>query len=109
MIPGIVLVIITIIFPPLGVYLVSDCGADLLINVVLTCLGFLPGHIHAFYVEYVYYDRREKARQGRYESARAPGVYSDKAQTGGMGYGTVAPGQEGGMTEQPHAKEGTYQ
>ncbi|CAG8732767.1 14028_t:CDS:1, partial [Cetraspora pellucida] len=31
-----------IIFPPLGVVLERGCGQDLLINVLLTLLGFIP-------------------------------------------------------------------
>lgn len=54
------------------------------------CHRFLPGHIHAFYVEYVYYDRAEQAREGRFASRPAPGVYSERVQTGGQGYGTMA-------------------
>ncbi len=50
---------------------------------------YIPGHIHAFYLEYVYYDRREQAREGRLAARRAPGVYSDRIQAGGQGYGTV--------------------
>lgn len=62
---------------------------DLFINICLTILGYIPGHIHAFYLEYIYYDRREQANEGRYPTSRAPGVYSDNVQTGGQGYGTV--------------------
>ncbi|KAM0198846.1 hypothetical protein ACHAPI_003867 [Fusarium lateritium] len=62
---------------------------DLFINICLTLLGFIPGHIHAFYLEYVYYDRREQAREGRLATGPAPGVYSDNVQTGGQGYGTI--------------------
>ena len=50
----------------------------------------LPGHLHAFYVEYVYYDRKEQAREGRFTAQRAPGIYSERVQTGGGGYGTIA-------------------
>lgn len=68
---------------------------DVFINVCLTLLGYLPGHIHAFYIEYVFYDRRQQAREGHYPPRRAPGIYSDKVQTGGQayrqGYGTMAP------------------
>lgn len=53
--------------------------------------SYIPGHIHAFYLEYVYYDRREQAREGRFAAKRAAGVYSDRVQTGGHGYGTMAP------------------
>ncbi|KAI1823134.1 putative stress response RCI peptide [Xylaria intraflava] len=86
---AILVVLITILFPPAGVALVAGCGADLCINIALTILGYIPGHIHAFYVEYVYYERREQARGGRLAVRRAPGVYSDRVQTGGQGYGTV--------------------
>ncbi|TDZ17698.1 Plasma membrane proteolipid 3 [Colletotrichum orbiculare MAFF 240422] len=64
-ISAIFLILITIVVPPVGVYAVAGCGMDLLVNICLTILGYIPGHIHAFYVEYVYYDRREQAREGR--------------------------------------------
>ncbi|OCK75906.1 UPF0057-domain-containing protein [Lepidopterella palustris CBS 459.81] len=90
MISAILLIIITILVPPIGVFLVAGCGADLLINILLTLLGYFPGHIHAFYIEYVYYKRRDEARAGFYDSRPAPGVYSDRVQNGGRGYGTMA-------------------
>lgn len=97
----------------MGVYAVAGCGADLLVNICLTILGcvgrrrppllslpegllanerrsVVPGHIHAFYIEYVYYDRREQAREGRFAADRAPGIYSERVQQGGNGYGTIA-------------------
>lgn len=40
--------------------MISGCSADLLINILLTLLGYFPGHIHAFYLEYVYFVRREQ-------------------------------------------------
>ncbi|KAI1139073.1 hypothetical protein F5Y05DRAFT_383608 [Hypoxylon sp. FL0543] len=86
---AVLIILITILFPPIGVWAVAGCGADLFINICLTILGYFPGHIHAFYLEYVYYDRREQAREGRYAARRAPGVYSDRVQTGGYGYGTI--------------------
>ncbi|KAI0530179.1 hypothetical protein GGR58DRAFT_494357 [Xylaria digitata] len=86
---AVLMILITILFPPAGVAIVAGCGADLCINIALTILGYIPGHIHAFYLEYVYYDRHEQAREGRLAARRAPGVYSDRIQTGGRGYGTV--------------------
>ncbi|KAH8888884.1 hypothetical protein GQ53DRAFT_826082 [Thozetella sp. PMI_491] len=86
---AILLVIITMILPPAGVYAVAGCGADLLINICMTLLGVLPGHLHAFYLEYVYYDRKEQAREGRFSASRAPGIYSERVQNGGHGYGTI--------------------
>ncbi|KPI38007.1 Plasma membrane proteolipid 3 [Cyphellophora attinorum] len=90
--PALLIVLITILFPPVGVAMVSGCGADLFINIALTILGYFPGHIHAFYIEYVYFDRRERARNGELTGEPAPGVYSDRVQSGGLrqqGYGTL--------------------
>lgn len=88
--PGVLVVIITIFFPPLGVFMIGGCGADLFVNVCLTLLGFFPGHLHAFYLEYVYYDRRDKGRVGQLSTHPAPGVFSDNIQSGGIrGYGTL--------------------
>lgn len=39
MIATVLLVILTIFLPPVGVYCVAGCGADLLINILLTVLG----------------------------------------------------------------------
>ncbi|KAF3765056.1 hypothetical protein M406DRAFT_322859 [Cryphonectria parasitica EP155] len=75
----ILLILITLLFPPVGVVIVAGCGADVLINIGLTLLGYIPGHIHAFYIIYVYYSRQEAARA--YD--RAPGIYSERVQTGG--------------------------
>jgi hypothetical protein len=55
----------------------------------INIVRYIPGHIHAFYLEYVYYDRKESAREGRYTATRAPGVYSERVQTGGQSYGTI--------------------
>lgn len=88
--PAILIVIITLFFPPVGVFMVAGCGADVLINICLTILGYLPGHIHAFWLEYVYFDRRARAREGAITGQPAPGIYSDRVQAGGhRGYGTV--------------------
>ena len=79
---------------------------DLVVNICLTLLGYIPGHIHAFYIEYIYFDRRDRARQGQLTGQDAPGksfaylswtspdlkagVYSDRVQSGGQqGYGTI--------------------
>lgn len=36
--------------PPLGVFMERGCSSSLLINILLTILGYIPGIIHAFYV-----------------------------------------------------------
>merc|ERR1712212_629202 len=42
--------IAALFLPPVAVLLTEGCGCQLLINILLTCLGFLPGIVHAFYV-----------------------------------------------------------
>ncbi|KAG6138056.1 hypothetical protein E4U38_000678 [Claviceps purpurea] len=43
-------IILAIILPPVGVFLEVGCGSHLLINILLTILGYIPGIIHALYV-----------------------------------------------------------
>ncbi|HAX16665.1 MULTISPECIES: YqaE/Pmp3 family membrane protein [Leeuwenhoekiella] len=47
---SILTIILSILLPPLGVALSKGLGKDFIINVILTLLGWLPGVIHAFYV-----------------------------------------------------------
>ncbi|KZS99060.1 UPF0057-domain-containing protein [Sistotremastrum niveocremeum HHB9708] len=42
--------LLAIFLPPLGVFLERGCNADLLINILLTILGYIPGIIHALYI-----------------------------------------------------------
>ncbi|KAK3684752.1 plasma membrane proteolipid 3 [Podospora appendiculata] len=86
---AIFLVLVTLFLPPLGVYAIAGCGADLFINICFTLLGYFPGHIHAFYLEYIYFDRQEQAKAGQINYSRAPGIYSERIQRGGNGYGTI--------------------
>ncbi|KAL1297262.1 hypothetical protein AAFC00_004821 [Neodothiora populina] len=46
----IIKIILAIVLPPVGVFLERGCGADLLINILLTILGYIPGIIHALYI-----------------------------------------------------------
>ncbi|CAO1620109.1 unnamed protein product [Jaminaea pallidilutea] len=46
----IVLILVAILFPPAAAAFLTGCSCDLVINILLTILGYLPGHIHAFYV-----------------------------------------------------------
>ncbi|KAG2200355.1 plasma membrane proteolipid 3 [Mucor mucedo] len=43
-------IIAAVILPPLGVFLERGCTCDLAINIALTCLGFIPGIVHALYI-----------------------------------------------------------
>ena len=46
----IVLIIIAIFLPPVAVFLKKGAGKDLVINIVLCLLLFLPGIIHAIWL-----------------------------------------------------------
>ncbi|KAK6457841.1 UPF0057-domain-containing protein [Scheffersomyces xylosifermentans] len=46
----IIKIIFAIILPPLGVFLERGCSSSLLLNILLTILGYIPGIIHAVYV-----------------------------------------------------------
>jgi uncharacterized membrane protein YqaE (UPF0057 family) len=39
-----------VLLPPLGVFMTVGFGPTLLINILLTVLGWLPGSIHALWV-----------------------------------------------------------
>jgi uncharacterized membrane protein YqaE (UPF0057 family) len=43
-------VIIAILFPPLAVGLQRGIGLHLLLSIILTILGYIPGIIHALWV-----------------------------------------------------------
>ena len=45
-----VLVIIAILLPPLAVFLKSGAGKDLLINILLCLLMYVPGILHALWL-----------------------------------------------------------
>ncbi|MCO7224497.1 YqaE/Pmp3 family membrane protein [Pleionea sp. CnH1-48] len=45
-----VLIILAIFLPPIAVFLKSGLGKDLIINIVLCILMFLPGMIHAIWL-----------------------------------------------------------
>ena len=47
---GIIQIIASIVLPPLGVFLTMGVSQALLINVLLTLLGWLPGVIHALWL-----------------------------------------------------------
>ncbi|MGZ0656106.1 YqaE/Pmp3 family membrane protein [Coraliomargarita sp. W4R53] len=43
-------IILSILLPPLGVFLQVGIGAQFWINIVLTLFGYIPGIIHAIYI-----------------------------------------------------------
>lgn len=47
---NIIYAIIALFIPPLAVGLKTGIGFSLILNIILTLLGFLPGVIHAIFV-----------------------------------------------------------
>lgn len=46
----VLLIILAILLPPLAVFLKAGTGRDLVLNIILSLLFYLPGIIHALYV-----------------------------------------------------------
>jgi uncharacterized membrane protein YqaE (UPF0057 family) len=46
----ILMIVLSVILPPLGVLLSRGLGKQFLINVVLTILGYVPGIVHAVWL-----------------------------------------------------------
>ena len=46
----IIRILLSILIPPLGVFLQVAIGLQFWINIVLTLLGYIPGVIHAVYI-----------------------------------------------------------
>jgi uncharacterized membrane protein YqaE (UPF0057 family) len=47
---SLLMILVTIFLPPVAVGLKQGIGVQFLINIVLTLIGWLPGVIHAFWV-----------------------------------------------------------
>ena len=46
----IIAIIVSIFLPPIAVFLKTGAGKDLIINIILCLLGFIPGVIHALWI-----------------------------------------------------------
>ncbi|WP_423822981.1 YqaE/Pmp3 family membrane protein [Salinisphaera sp. SPP-AMP-43] len=46
----IIRILLSILLPPVGVFLQVGIGLQFWINIVLTLLGYIPGIIHAVYI-----------------------------------------------------------
>ncbi|KAI8148729.1 hypothetical protein BJV82DRAFT_589395 [Fennellomyces sp. T-0311] len=68
------MILILILLPPLGVFFMKGCGADFWINLCLTILGYIPGHLHGFYVLIKERERRQYVAQG-YSTVSPPAAY----------------------------------
>ena len=43
-------IILSVIIPPLGVFMTVGLGKHFWINILLTLLGYIPGLVHAVYI-----------------------------------------------------------
>ena len=58
-------ILASLFVPPLGVFLTVGVGPTLIINILLTLLGLLPGSIHAIWVLFKH-DERLNRQEGVY-------------------------------------------
>ncbi|KAF7300544.1 hypothetical protein HMN09_00939300 [Mycena chlorophos] len=79
----VLLILLAILLPPAAVAFISGCSCDLLINILLTCLGYIPGHIHAFWLIYKKMKAEERYGQGGFRYV-GNGTYEPLAQGGGQ-------------------------
>ncbi|RMY67098.1 hypothetical protein D0863_08005 [Hortaea werneckii] len=69
---GLALGIIAIFIPPLVVLLRAGCGANLLINIVLLFLGWIPAVLHAWFIIIDRPSARDRRRERKYDRAEHP-------------------------------------
>ncbi|KAF8189944.1 hypothetical protein K438DRAFT_1907280 [Mycena galopus ATCC 62051] len=76
----VLLIFVAILFPPrLLRSFITGCSCDLLINILLTVLGYIPGHIHAFWLIYKKMKAEERYGRGGFRYT-GNGVYEPIAQ-----------------------------
>ncbi|KAI8069953.1 hypothetical protein BC940DRAFT_296561 [Gongronella butleri] len=68
----IALFVIAFFFPPLAVLIKRGCGADFIINILLSLLGAIPGIIHAFYIVHKYNEGHEDLERGGLHYQQVP-------------------------------------
>ncbi|KAK4631525.1 Plasma membrane proteolipid 3 [Fulvia fulva] len=73
---GAILGVIAVFLPPLAVFIRDGCGVQLLINIGLCFLGWIPGIVHAWYVilEYPNMRQRHRIKKERRRSYSTGGV-----------------------------------
>ncbi|KAJ7076100.1 hypothetical protein B0H15DRAFT_864854 [Mycena belliarum] len=76
----VLLIFVAILFPPAAAAFITGCSCDLLINILLTVLGYIPGHIHAFWLIYKKMRAEERYGAGGFRYV-GNGAYEPLAQT----------------------------
>ncbi|GAB1741250.1 hypothetical protein NU219Hw_g6491t1 [Hortaea werneckii] len=82
---GLALGIIAIFIPPLVVLLRAGCGANLIINIVLLFLGWIPAVLHAWFIIIDRPSARDRLHERKYD--RADHMRHSAAGGGGGGRG----------------------
>ncbi|KAK6462099.1 hypothetical protein DFJ63DRAFT_313246 [Scheffersomyces coipomensis] len=62
------LIIIAILYPPIAVYFIKGCGAEVGINIFLTFLFHIPGVIHAIVLININENKRKAIKNQQYIS-----------------------------------------
>ncbi|KAJ7437369.1 hypothetical protein B0H11DRAFT_2107750 [Mycena galericulata] len=75
----VLLIFVAILFPPAAAAFITGCSCDLLINILLTLLGYIPGHIHAFWLIYKKMKAEERYGVGQFRYT-GNGTYAPLAQ-----------------------------
>ncbi|THH19627.1 hypothetical protein EW146_g1600 [Bondarzewia mesenterica] len=90
---------VAIIFPPAAAAFITGCSCDLLINVCLTILGYLPGHLHAFWLIYKKMKAEDAYGRGGYisDSPFSVCVFVD---IGNGQYEAAFPSAQGGLAQE---------
>ena len=94
--------VLAILFPPIAVWVKCGiCSVDSVINILLCCLGFIPGLLHAWYIIAKYPDPAERYDAIPQDAERGHRVVyvvhggapknGSAGQQGPQGYGTTAP------------------
>jgi len=52
-------IVLGILIPPVGIFLTYGISSTLLINILLTILGWLPGSIHAVWAIIKHYEKTD--------------------------------------------------
>ncbi|GAA5844612.1 hypothetical protein JCM11251_002243 [Rhodosporidiobolus azoricus] len=63
----IILVLVAILFPPASAAFLTGCSCDLFINIALTILGYIPGHVHAFFLVWRHAQAEERYGKDNYQ------------------------------------------
>jgi uncharacterized membrane protein YqaE (UPF0057 family) len=79
---SLILGIIAFFIPPFPVAVRRGCGPDLLLNVLLTFLCWLPGVAHAFYVIVRYSGKDKRRHDRRYSSTFRDSAYRRNSNNG---------------------------